>query len=138
MTSISHKIRSRALGIAACAALGALCVYVFVHDPAVSPVSFCMVRALTGRYCPGCGGTRALHALFHLDIRAALGYNLFLTPLLPVVAYIVLAELVHMIAGRYVLRQIPLNPWVVACIGALFLLFGVLRNLPALAFLAPV
>lgn len=29
-------------------------------------------------YCPGCGGTRALHALLHLDILQSLKYNPFI------------------------------------------------------------
>lgn len=41
---------------------------------------FCVFRTLTGIYCPGCGGTRAFHLLFHGDIAGSLIYN-------PIVAY---------------------------------------------------
>lgn len=41
---------------------------------------FCIFRALTGIYCPGCGGTRAFHLLFRGDIVGSLMHN-------PIVAY---------------------------------------------------
>ena len=34
-------------------------------------VSICMVRHLTGGYCPGCGATRAARHLLHGDVGAA-------------------------------------------------------------------
>lgn len=41
---------------------------------------FCVFRALTGIYCPGCGGTRALRLLFKGDIIHSLMYH-------PLIAY---------------------------------------------------
>lgn len=38
----------------------------------------CPFKLLTGFSCPACGAQRALHALLHLHIREAIGYNLFL------------------------------------------------------------
>ncbi|HEX7132947.1 MAG TPA: DUF2752 domain-containing protein [Iamia sp.] len=43
----------------------------------------CPLRELTGLDCPGCGGTRALHALTHGDIGTALDHNALLTVLMP-------------------------------------------------------
>jgi hypothetical protein len=139
MTCIDRRKRrrDRALGIAFLAVLGALVCLVYFRERLNLPPMFCVVRVLTGYDCPGCGGTRALSALLRLDIARALRMNAFLTPLLPVIAYIVLAELLRMIAGRTVLPQIPLNPWVIALLGVAFIAFGILRNLPAFAFLAP-
>lgn len=128
----------RALGIAAFAALGALTVLLLLRDPYRSDAVFCGIRALTGYFCPACGGTRAMYSLLHLDILGALRMNAMLTVLIPLLGYIVAAELVRTIAGRYLLPQIPLHPAVVAIIGGSFLLFGVLRNVPALFFLAPI
>lgn len=43
----------------------------------------CMFHRITGYQCPGCGGTRAVLALFHGDIRQSLLYH-------PIVGYTVL------------------------------------------------
>ena len=41
----------------------------------------CMIHTFTGYYCPGCGGTRAVHALFAGDLLDSFRYH-------PVVLYI--------------------------------------------------
>ena len=101
-----------------------------------SPLPPCPFRALTGLYCPGCGSTRCLHALAHLDLAGALAMN----PLL-VLSLLPLAVLVLHGAGLLPRRLLPLRnalaapkPWLVALIG-----YAVLRNLPWLPFtlLAP-
>jgi len=127
----------KALGIAVFAALSALVVLVYVRNPYENVVGFCVVNALTGFYCPGCGGTRAVYSLLHLDIPGALRMNAMLTVLLPVLAYLMVSELLSAVFGRYLLPELPVNPNVAAVLGGLFLLFGILRNLPALSFLAP-
>jgi len=35
----------------------------------------CPIHSLTGWSCPGCGGTRAIHALLHGDLASALKLN---------------------------------------------------------------
>lgn len=40
----------------------------------------CMIHAMTGYYCPGCGGTRATYALLHGKITTSLYYH-------PIVVY---------------------------------------------------
>jgi uncharacterized protein DUF2752 len=44
----------------------------------------CVFHALTGWQCPGCGGTRALYHLLHLQVREALHYNALITAIAPV------------------------------------------------------
>ncbi len=44
----------------------------------------CPLHAVTGLYCPGCGGTRALHALMHGNLGAAFHDNALTIGLLPV------------------------------------------------------
>jgi len=44
----------------------------------------CPLRALTGWDCPLCGGTRAVHALVHGDLAAALDHNVLVTIAVPV------------------------------------------------------
>ncbi len=57
------------------AALGLWLVYHYDPNAAGSRFPPCLFRALTGFYCPGCGMTRALHALLHLDIATAFRMN---------------------------------------------------------------
>ena len=40
----------------------------------------CLFHKWTGLHCPGCGNTRALHALLHGHIGASLSYNPLLVP----------------------------------------------------------
>ena len=39
----------------------------------------CLLRSFTGYYCPGCGGTRALYALLHLQLWRSVCFH----PLVP-------------------------------------------------------
>lgn len=41
----------------------------------VLPEESCFLLNVAGFYCPGCGGTRAVNALFHGDILASLWYH---------------------------------------------------------------
>lgn len=51
----------------------------FVLPPESGFYPACPIHALTGTLCPGCGGTRALHALLHGRIYAALAFNPIVT-----------------------------------------------------------
>jgi hypothetical protein len=78
----------------------------------------CAFHKLTGLYCPGCGSTRALHALLHGDVLTAMRFNILAVIGLPVLAILACWR-------RLALR--PVVGW-----GALVIavLFGILRNLP--------
>ncbi|MFD6026349.1 DUF2752 domain-containing protein [Streptomyces griseoluteus] len=96
------------------------------NQPGHYPV--CPLYALTGLYCPGCGGLRSAHAFVHGDLPGALHDNAA-----GVAAYLAFAVLwtlwaVRAARGlpvRLVLDRTPL--WV---LGSALLLFTLVRNLP--------
>ncbi|MFJ2115113.1 DUF2752 domain-containing protein, partial [Streptomyces sp. NPDC087850] len=62
--------------LATLAGVVAAFTYVGLVDPNESghyPV--CPMYALTGLYCPGCGGLRSAHAIAHGEVATALGDN---------------------------------------------------------------
>ncbi|MEU9093039.1 DUF2752 domain-containing protein [Streptomyces sp. NPDC048428] len=103
------------------------------NEPGHYPV--CPLLRLTGIYCPGCGGLRSAHAFAHGDIAAALGSNA-----VAVIGYAALAVfwalwMVRAATGRPL--RIDLKPVYLWGIGAVLLIFGVVRNLPFGSALAP-
>ena len=43
----------------------------------------CLIKAVTGKYCPGCGISRMFLAMLELDFKKAFAYNPLLMVLLP-------------------------------------------------------
>ncbi len=69
------------LRIVACAVVICVCVIsYFTHPTQTKWLPQCLLYRFTGILCPGCGNTRALHALLHGRIRESLGYNVLLIP----------------------------------------------------------
>ncbi|HUB68467.1 MAG TPA: DUF2752 domain-containing protein [Candidatus Methylacidiphilales bacterium] len=123
--------------LAACAC-GGSATFLFLVDPnryAVYPP--CLLYQMTGIYCAGCGATRALHALLHGNLMAALHDNVLLTCALPVLAWMALPRLAQAwrenrwpeirLEGRYLAR---IALWVVVVAAG----FMALRNLPGWPF----
>ena len=105
-----------------------LCLYVFFHDPAESKISVCMFHNLTGLDCPGCGMTRAAHALLHGRLYQAFRFNPFIYAM-PFFGYFLLSELSpHLFLGRR-LPQLRVKLWKLITLGALLLVYSVGRNL---------
>jgi hypothetical protein len=71
--------------VAAAAAGGALLADV-AFDPAHRHVPLCPFHAITGGWCPLCGGLRAADALVHLQWRVALHDNAVFVLALPLIA----------------------------------------------------
>ena len=101
-----------------------------------SPLPPCPSRWLTGLYCPGCGATRALHALLHGDIEKAFSMNVVFVMALPVVILLILQQANVLPAGLNKTARLfsDARPW-----AWLLISFAVLRNLPWYPFslLAP-
>ena len=96
----------------------------------------CPFHAMTGLFCPGCGATRALHALLHFDLPQALAMNPLLVLCLPLLALFGLQ-----FAGWLPPRLAPMlrrftdaRPWAVLILG-----YALARNLPwpPFSWLAP-
>jgi hypothetical protein len=78
------RVEAAPYRLAAAAALaGAIDV---VGDPSRTHVPLCPLHALTGLWCPLCGGLRAVHAMSRGHIQSALHDNAMLVLALPVIA----------------------------------------------------
>ena len=82
----------------------------------------CPVRALTGFQCPGCGTTRALHALLHGDFAAAFRFN----PMLFIVTAVLLPALVSVLRGRT--PRYVAQPWFAVCVTTAVVAWWIARN----------
>ncbi len=56
----------------------------------------CMFHSLTGLYCPGCGGTRAVRALLRGDLRMSFQYH----PLVLYTVFVILLEIILRTASK--------------------------------------
>jgi hypothetical protein len=95
----------------------------------------CQFHRLTGLNCPGCGGTRALYALLHGNFSTALRDNALLVCGLAATALRGVWIGAKNFTGQAGADFFPVKflwPLLVAAI-----IFTVLRNLPAFAFLSP-
>ncbi|UQS23513.1 DUF2752 domain-containing protein [Amycolatopsis thermalba] len=96
----------------------------------------CWFHALTGLDCPFCGGSRALGALLHGDVLAALSYNAFALVVLLPLAVVTLVDAARWEAGR-ARRWWPAGArgrWVTLVVVGLALVWWVGRNLPFAPF----
>jgi hypothetical protein len=117
------------------AALGAGAVLYFFNPGTHGFYPICLFHQLTGLNCPGCGGTRSAYALLHGKLALALRDNALFVVML---AAAVLRGI--WIAARTIRRQ-PVGTFVPVGVLwaalALAVVFTVMRNLPAFAFLSP-
>ena len=118
------------------AAGGATAVALLVRSPHLpGSYGFCPFLALTGAYCPGCGGLRAVHDVLGGDLAGAWAMNPLVVVVLPV-----LVGLWARWAWRGWRGRPVAPPGTAAIVGLAVVLavFTVARNLPALApVLAP-
>jgi hypothetical protein len=130
--------RARALRapLATAGATLAATTYVGLVDPNQSGhYPTCPFLFITGFYCPGCGSLRAVHALTHGDVGAAVGLNV-----LTVVGIVVVAVL----WGLWTLRSWRGQPrtrvapaWTLYLALGVVVVFWIVRNLTMGEALAP-
>ena len=121
--------------VLAAAALGSGAV-LFFFDPAKHGFyPICLFHALTGLNCPGCGATRAAYQLLHGHWLSALRDNALFVLLLAALA-VRSAQFValRMRKRPATLKVSPKSLWAFL---VLTVVFTLLRNLPAFAWLSP-
>ena len=137
LPTAASRLRAPVLCAAGVLAATALLYARDPHRP--GSYGFCPWNALTGGYCPGCGGLRAVHDLTHGDLAAAASSNLLVVALLPA-AVLLWATWSR---ARWQDRPFRVRGSVLSARPALWSLAGVvlaftaLRNLDLGAWLAP-
>lgn len=123
---LQHRLsRVPVSAFAVCAGLAVLCGF----SPARYPIyPRCPFFALTHLLCPGCGGTRALYELLHLNLAGALHYNALITVLAPL-------AMMWLVWGWYRVwrydERFPAVPWprsTALILGSVAVLFAIVRD----------
>ncbi|MEO8750042.1 DUF2752 domain-containing protein [Dermatophilaceae bacterium Sec6.4] len=131
-----RRTRSMVLG-----GLAAVLLTVAVHfrDPhRHASWGLCPLYALTGLYCPGCGGMRAVNDLTNGDLRAAVSSNVLALTLLPVVIGWWLVEVRNRWRGVHVVPFTRRHASTATTLAAIVAIgFMVVRNTPWGAGFAP-
>lgn len=118
--------------------LGILILYGYSFFILHFPISIpCLFHLFTGYYCPGCGITRCLLALIHLEFREAIQYNILVVILLPFLLSYEIYKIYLYVANKKdnFICRIPNMIWFILI--GITLLFGILRNLETFSYLAP-
>ena len=122
--------------------VGGLTIALHFRDPHSSGSwGYCPFHALTGLYCPGCGGLRAVNDLTHGDLAAAASSNLLFVALIPLIVVVWLRWTGRAWSGapapaprdRFGVR---VGAWIVA-FAVVLVVFAVVRILPLGSWLAP-
>lgn len=120
----STSLRLRLAGAAVFGLAAASLAFVALWRP--SGPNACAFHALTGLWCPLCGGIRATHALLNGNIVEALHWNSVAVVLDVVLAVLVLRWCISALAGRWIM---PCGRGIAYGLIAVLLAFCVLRNL---------
>ena len=96
----------------------------------------CPIHFVTKLHCPGCGISRMFISLFNFDFAQAFKYNACILVTLPLILILVISVII-----RYIKHGTQtLTKWqsiLVTILIIIFVLFGILRNIPYFSFLAP-
>ena len=93
----------------------------------------CPFYTLTGFYCPGCGITRLLFSLIHLDFYQAFRYN-------PLVFILLILGMTYWLF-KLILKKFNINlvipdfVWYILLF--IVIIYGIMRNIPFFSYLIP-
>lgn len=108
------------------------CAYVAVYDPNTSGGIYpsCPFKMMTGLDCPGCGITRALHALVTGDVGRALDHNVLFVLALPVLLWWLVRGVIGSTGRRPPAPLFAWRTWMTWTLVGTLAAFWALRNLP--------
>ena len=89
----------------------------------------CLLKAVTGYNCPGCGFQRALHATLHGNFVVAARYNLFLLIGLPYLLAVIISDLILQGEARRRWQRVTHSRFLLLVYVVLALLWWIVRNL---------
>lgn len=94
----------------------------------------CLVHLITGYWCPGCGGTRSVEALFKGNILTSLKYNPFVM-LMVISAVLIYIRMILKSKGK-IESILPENDNYIIVITIIMVIYYIARNF--IPFLAPI
>jgi len=134
-TRRARRVRGPLLLVGGVAAAG---LALHVRDPHdAGSWGVCPLYALTGIYCPGCGGLRAVNDLTNADLLGAASSNLLFVLAIPLLAFLWVRWFRRRWKGEPTSPEVG-NPYVLSAVAIVLLAgFTVARNLPFGSWLAP-
>lgn len=116
--------------------LVAMAFYYYTFNPLENHQFFpsCAFKSVTGLDCVGCGIQRAIHALLHGDLQAALDYNPLFVLLLPIMGYYLYYTIKRFVYGTASPNNFIYSPQFGITLIIIFVVFLILRNLPISLF----
>jgi hypothetical protein len=129
MNTLAPPNRIRIDALVGGAFLALLLLLVFVDPERQAFYPRCPLLLLTGLHCPGCGSQRALHALVHGHLGAALRLNPLAVLVLPFLVYSTAGWVRAGVTGRGLPQPRIRTAWIWGFL-VVVLVFTVIRNLP--------
>lgn len=97
---------------------------------------FCPIYKFTGLYCPGCGITRMLSSILNGNFYQAFRYNPLVFLLIPFMIFHFTDSIIAFYKKRKTVLE-KYEPYVWYVLIGIFMVYGVLRNVPLFSFLKP-
>ncbi len=113
----------------------ALFLLLWLFDVIKIPL-FCPIYQLTHLYCPGCGITRMLKSLLRGHFYQAFRYNPLVFLTLPFALLYVLDQYIAFQKHKKAITS-HLEPYLWYILIVIFIVYGILRNVPYFDFLKP-